>query len=204
MKKRFIACLAAGLAFASSVSAGTVTFFNNEAAYDAATAGNTTFLNFDGLPVGNSNGDFGTVDFNTIGAVNPDNIVQNSNAITDAGDPSTPFNVGVLQGVFSAPIFAMAMEISSGSIEGLDLFDSGGTSIGGISGGGYVGFVGIVSDMAFSRFDVLPNVFGPAPNQYDRIFIDDFRITTPVPLPAGGVLLLAGLGALGVARRRRG
>ena len=204
---RFLAlfCFAAAIGFGSAVSAGTVTHFGTEAAYNAATSGDTGSLTFDGLPTGPANGDFGFVDFNTIGSLTPDLILQGSDAITDTGDPSTPFNVGVLQGIMAAPTFAIGMEVISGSIDGINLFDGGGALVGSISGS-FTGFVGLVSDMAFERFDLVPNVFTTiAPNAYDRVFLDSFRASTPapvIPLPSS-VLLLAGAIGIGGALARR-
>lgn len=74
-------------------------------------------------------------------------------------------------------------------------------------------FFGILSDTAFDSFTFVHGglIANVAPSLISEAFrIDDLALAVapdsalaPVPLPAGLPLLLAGLGALGIARRRR-
>ena len=180
-------CVTTAIGLGSFASAGTVTSFSSEALYDAAIVGDLGTVNFDGFASGNSDGNFGIVDFNTIGGTNPDLITHGTDSITDAGDPSTALGVGVLQGVLAAPTTAFALEVLSGSIQGVNLFDGSGLLVGSISGT-FSGFFGVVADMEFERFDFVPSVFDAiAVNAFDRVFVDNFRlsstaaITTPLP-----------------------
>lgn len=68
---------------------------------------------------------------------------------------------------------------------------------------GYIGFYGIIADTAFSSLTFTSNNDGTFTD--DDIRIDDvtFADVAPIPLPAGLPLLLAGLGAFGIARSRR-
>lgn len=202
MKTKLFSVLLATLFAATSANAAIITVFSNESSYTNATLGDSVFLNFDGLFSIASNGVFPGVDFNTIGASNPD-FVNLFEYVGDTGNPSTANNVGVLQGILSSPSYAIAMNILSGSIDGVNLFDSSNMLLGSatVNAGG---FVGIVSDMAFSRFDFIPNVFSPGSN--DRVYIDDFRISNPVssvPNPSSIWLFIIALVGVAVFSQRK-
>jgi hypothetical protein len=186
-------------------TAATITGYADAAGYDAAVGSNTAFYDFNGLGPGIFSGDFAGVDFYTerLG-VNSENILLNG-YLGDAGDPDAVNAVGRIAGVFDSPVVAVAMNILSAGGNGvINLYDALDSWVGGV---GYIGngFVGVVTDMAFSRFEVVPAVFDlPGGEGYDRIFIDDFRFSTemaPVPLPASGIMLLAAIGGLALRRR---
>lgn len=67
-------------------------------------------------------------------------------------------------------------------------------------------FIGILSDTAFSSFTLLHGdkvAPGGVDGANENFWIDELVLAPAVPLPAGLPLLLAGLGAFGVLRRRR-
>ncbi|MFK7762770.1 MAG: VPLPA-CTERM sorting domain-containing protein [Roseobacter sp.] len=67
-------------------------------------------------------------------------------------------------------------------------------------------FIGILSDTAFSSFTLLHGdkvAPGGVDGANENFWIDELVLAPAVPLPAGLPLLLAGLGAFGVMRRRR-
>ncbi|WP_169052641.1 VPLPA-CTERM sorting domain-containing protein [Pseudooceanicola onchidii] len=213
MKTILISSLALAIT-AGAATAASFTLYNDRSTYETAVSamvtGPTFFLDFND-PNGDNypgvDGDFpDQVNFNTIGATNPA-LVNINNYIGDTGDPSTVNNVGILEGVLYRDTIAMGFKILSGSIEGAELYDSSGTSLGQALQFTSFDFIGIISDTAFTRFNLLPNIFGPSTSVaggYDRVFIDDFTATaSPVPLPASVLLLGAAVGGLGFVRRRQ-
>ena len=192
------------MVLAMPVHAISVTGFSNEVNYDAFVGTNKVFLDFDGLVMPGSTGVFTGVDFNTIGATNPD-LVNLNNYVGDAGSPSTPNGVGQIQGVLDTPEFAIGMNILSAEDSGtLAVFDENGVWL---ASAGFSGnrFVGILTDTAFSSFIIETQISLILGN--DRIFVDDFRINNlksvaPVPLPAAWLLFLGGLGLFASARSK--
>lgn len=200
-------------AIAASLSAGvahaaTITTFSDRTSYESATGAQEFFLDFDAhvLEVG-VDGDFaGLVDFGTIGATNPD-LVNLNTYVGDAGDPTTVNNVGVLKGDLYSAHYGIGFDILSGSIEGVRIYDATGGLIGDALLTTTNAFIGVVSDIGISSFELIPNVFDATtsvPGGYDRVFIDNFSAdgAAAVPLPAAGWLLVAALGALGLKRKR--
>ncbi len=202
MFKSFVSAIVLATSFATSATAASITGYSSEANYNSAVDADTVFLDFGGL-FGIIDGDFTGVDFYTarVGA-DSSNVLANA-YIGDAGDPGSVNNVGRIGGVLDTPSFALGMTIiSSGGPGQINLYDSANAFVGGV---GYLGngFVGVVTDMAFNRFEITPTLFDPG--QYDRIFVDNFRVSTPmtpVPLPATGLLLATAVGGLALRRRR--
>ncbi|EAQ04297.1 hypothetical protein OB2597_09144 [Pseudooceanicola batsensis HTCC2597] len=202
--KYFYASLFFGLGLATSAQGGTFTPYTNEATYVVATSGDTLFFDFDGLPSGSADGVFSGVDFNTINAVDPSRVIYGSGALTDTGNPSSRNNVGTLEGVLDVEAFAIGFELLSVEAEGrVDFFDSSDVLVGSVNYASSGGFVGMVTDMPVASFLVQAGIFSSG--GADRVFIDDFRVSSPaaVPLPASGLLLLAGILALAPRRRAR-
>lgn len=190
------------------VSAATITFYNDYNSYLNECEWQLFGILPDWPTYTTSSGVFpGMVDFNSVGAVTPDLISLALGGLSTVGDPSTPYDTAVLQGILAAPAYAMAMTIASGTIEGLEFY-SGESKIGVVSqliGPG--NFVGVISDTPFDRFEFVPHPFFDL--GYYRVAISHFRVDvlpsapTPVPLPASAWLFATGIGLLVLVRRRR-
>lgn len=205
MKRIILSATAILAGLTGTGNAASITAFSDETNYANFLGTQTTFIDFAGTS-GPFDGVFPEVDFNTIDAFDPD-LVSGGEAITDAGNIGLGNGVGRLEGLFSSDVFAIGMELTNVHISGVvAIFDS---SDGFIGSAGYSGngFVGISSDMAFARFEIQPGEFDVLGfgTEYDRVFIDDFRINnlTSVPLPASGLILLAGLATLRLNRREK-
>ncbi|MEX5728254.1 hypothetical protein Ga0609869_001607 [Rhodovulum iodosum] len=85
----------------------------------------------------------------------------------------------------------------------LEIFDSGDSSL------GYVDFLrpgssDEMNTLSLSAAGIAYAVFGTNGDDIGAIFADNLSYeTSAIPLPAGGVLLIGALGALGLARRKR-
>jgi len=187
-----------------AVSAAVVTTFTDEATYTSSVGSEVFLLNFDGLVSLGDTGVFpGQVDFNSPEAINPD-LVNLNTFVGDTGSTVASNNVGPIEGVLAAPAFAVGMDILSGLISGIDLYDAASNLVESVSIAAS-GFVGLSSDTAFSRFIVRNGVFPTGGN--DRVFIDNFRVnnlaTVPVPVPATLALLGFGFAGIGYQRRKQ-
>jgi len=108
---------------------------------------------------------------------------------TDPGAPPDATNTG--PGTFIDSVFEVTLK-SGGSTVGTASFAPANDTL---------AYFGIWSTASFDSFE-MRETSGGIENEYFGAFATG---TTPVPLPAGGALLIAGLGALGgVAARRRG
>lgn len=192
-----------GLVLASAGAAqAAVTGYTSQSAFNAAVGAQMYLLDFNGLSSGLSSGLFsGQVDFGSPEASDPSQVIFGSNAMTDAGSTTASNFVGPVGGSFlGGPVQAFRLLFSSsGSPQTVELYRSDSSLIGSaISSPG--GFFGIVSDEAFASFVIRNGVFTSGGN--DRYFIDDFAVHA-VPEPGTWALMLAGLGLLGFAARRR-
>jgi hypothetical protein len=185
----------------SPLHAALITTHFNDIDYSAAAGAEVFIIDFDGLGTGVNAGNFaGQIDFGTIGATDPDNVLFGSNALIDAGSTISSNNVGVLEGSLVNSAFAMSMDILSGSIDGIRLFN-GASLLANVTFANTSGFIGIVSDMAFDKFELLPKVIASVGN--DRVQIDNFRVNAAVSVPEPALLALFGAGLLGFIHLRR-
>lgn len=186
-----VALTAAGQAHAA------VTVYSNQAAYDAATAAQFFFIDFNGstgsLVSGNSFSP--DVTFGSPEATDPTQVLWSSDAITDAGSTTAPNFVGPIDGRFTSPVRAFALLFSSAAeAEQVSLFDELDVLIDAVLAPNPSGFFGVVSDTPIKSF-LLDNGLFPSGDP-DRFFVDDFRANeVPEPLSAAmlGSLGLAGL-----------
>ncbi len=162
-------------------------------------------IDFNGLPIGQGNGLFpGQVDFGSPEALNPDNVLFNSGAMSDAGSTSASNNVGPVDGSFltAETVYAFSLVFaSSGQPQTISLFDLGGTPLDSVttpSGG----FFGLISDAGIGSFLIDNGPLGS--NSPDRFFVDDFKAyaVSEIPLPAG--VWLFGTALIGLLGLRRG
>ena len=186
----------------SNASAVSITTFTDRTTYEASVGALVFSLDFSGLVSNSDAGVFpGQVDFGSPEASDP-SLVNLNNYVGDTGSTTASNNVGPIGGDLSAPAFAMGMDLISGQISAIDLYDATSALISSvaIAAGG---FVGISSDMAFSSFIVRNRIFSSGGN--DRYFIDTFQVNraAAVPLPSTLMLLIGGLLAFGASRRVR-
>lgn len=182
------------------------TLYTDEAAYLAAAGVTTEFIDFAGSPGAVESGDsfsaavtFASCPAGLASCVTQ--VLHNSEAITDLGGSASPNGVAALGAFFTAPVQAFAFHYISGGVASLDLFGALGGTLDTSAAGG---FIGVVSDSAISSF-VANNAVFPNNIGNDRYFIDDMRISAPIPEPQTWALMLGGLALLGrVARRRAG
>lgn len=177
--------------------------YTDEAAYLAAVGATTTYVDFAGSPAATVSGasftpavTFGSCTTNFASCGNQ--VLHNSDAITDLGGSAAPNGVSRLGGAFTDPVWAFAFHYISGGVTSVEL--NGGAL--NVVVDPINGFLGIVSDVALTDFVGINAVF---PNNIgnDRYFIDDFRINNRVPEPATLALVLASLVVTGGLRRRR-
>ncbi len=204
MRVSVLAVAAALSLGATGAQAVSVTSFSNAAAYNAAVGAEQFFFDFNTAPA-ITNGNFpGQVDFNTPDAVNPAFVSFSGTAMTDTGSTVSSNGVGFLEGVFAAPTFAFRMDILSGTIEGVRLLN-GASVVDTVSLPATSGFVGILSDTSFDTFQLVPSILtsGPGAGGNDRVFIDNFGINVPAPVPLPPAMALLGVGLAGFAALRR-
>lgn len=190
MKTRIVLSIAI-LAFAMSGQVrAAVVVFGNQPDYDAAVGPQIFLINFDGstgtLVSGSSFS--AAVTFGSPEASDPSQVLWNSDAITDAGSTTAGNAVGPMNGVFTDPVYAFALEFSSATEnETVYLYDEGAALIGTVTAPNASGFFGVLSDTPIQSF-LIDNGNFPGGDP-DRFFIDDFRANEP-PIQAEKELTL--------------
>lgn len=185
----------------ANANALSITTYTDKTSYESSVGALVFLLDFTGLVSNGADGNFpGQVDFGSPEATDPA-LVNLNERVGDTGSTVAPNGVGPIGGELAAPTFAMGMEILSGSISGIDLYDASDALISSVSISAS-GFVGLSSDMAFSSFIVRNGVFTTGGN--DRVFIDNFQVNgaPAVPLPPTALLLLGGVLALRAYRQK--
>ena len=109
--------------------------FTNEAAYDVAVGAELFFIDFDGLPVGTSDGNFlGQVDFGSPESATPTDVLFNSDAMTDGGSTIAANFVGPIDGTFATPVNAFGLVFSSsGTPQTVEIYDASDGLIGSVA-----------------------------------------------------------------------
>lgn len=179
-----------------------VTFFNDQAAFNAATAGFT--FTFDGFDNDIAQADVITLDSGVI-STNRDRLVDDNsvsngvynNAID--GDGGTASEIS--EWLFPQEVTAVGFDFFDVRAGRLTLEVDGVTSqVSPVDGDGFFGFL--------SSTAVTEVTFGNATNLINEFDLDNLQFgsadVAAVPLPATLPLLLAGFAAMGIARRKRG
>ena len=122
-------------------------------------------------------------------------VLHNSNGITDLGGSPAPNGVAAVGASFAAPVQAFGFHYVSGAIASVDL-----GALGTLDTSSASGFIGVVADTGIGSFMAVNAVF-PNGVGNDRYFLDDFRINA-VPEPGVWAMAIAGLVLLSMLRRR--
>lgn len=185
-----------------------LTVFSTQASYDAATGAQIFLINFNGSPPGGmyapGNSFSSAVSFGSPEASVPTNVWWDSDAITDAGSTIASNNIGPMDGAFTNPVFAFALEFSSILFETVSLYDETSTLLGAVTATNPSGFFGVLSDTPIKSFTFDNGLFSDNCLEYpDRFFVDDFRANALIPAPGAILLSSIGVGLVGWLRRRR-
>ena len=155
-----------------------------------------------------SNGVFpGQVDFGSPEASIPDNVLFNSNAMTDTGSTTASNQVGPIDGDFltAAAVNAFSLDFSSsGNPQSISIFDLGGSLLDENLLTPAGGFFGLISDTSIGSFLISNGEFST--NNRDRFFIDNFAAYSASPVPVPAAIWLFGtalIGFVGMSRRRK-
>lgn len=176
MKKLMLTSVLVLVLTVSISTQAAVTVFGTEADYDAATGPQIFLIDFDGS-TGSTlvDGDSFSSDvtFGSPEASDPNKVRWSSDAITDAGSTIAGNNVGPMDGVFTEPVYAFALEfLSAGYAESVSVYDVNGVLLGTVTAPNASGFFGLLSTTPIKKF-LIDN--GDAPAGPDRFFVDDFR-----------------------------
>lgn len=197
-------------------SASALTVFSDSTSFNGALGAGTSSVTetFDTNASGNSLTFSGvTSTFNANGNLNGQHtIIGGLFSLFIEGDapivmswalPSNVIGIGFdVNGVNSSAFDGVAMTINDGTgSQTLNLFDAAGGT--GSSTSGYAGFLGAnaFSSVSFSG----PGGFGASGDGFslDNLQIVTQGTTSPVPLPAGGLLLLTGLAGIAAYGRKK-
>lgn len=197
----------------SSAYSASATVYGTESDYLAAVDSQLFLIDFNG-----SSGAY--VDGSTISshatfgspeASNPNLVLWNSNALSDAGSTTEPNNVGPLSIEFTDPssVFAFSLDfLSSGAQETVELYDSSNVLFESVLAPNASGFFGVISSVAIDHVIIRNGLFynSTYPNgANDRFFIDNLTAdsVSAVPVPAAVWLFGSGLmGLVGFSKRR--
>jgi hypothetical protein len=207
MLKKAIMGSAIVAAFSSAANAN-VTAYTNEALYEAATTGTTT-TTFGGVNT------FGNITWaipNNVGTITANPFAVRPYVPSYGWPTSSPAMVFNSSGykdtitlTFNQPLrgvgldFGVAYNWAGGTTVVFDVDGQSFTTTPGLTYNGVKpSFLGFVSDTAFNKLTITDNTGGFA---FDKLVTSTG--VAPIPEPETYALMLAGLGLLGVAARRR-
>lgn len=204
--------LFAAVACVSNTYAGTISVFNNKAAFSSAIGSGAQFEGFESSPASTSTGtrlDFSGISFSCSGTTYCPGFFGQSSAISDTGSKSVYFaSPDTATFTFSSGISGFGIAIGgAGDVSPITLsatlsngdaatvLTSYANSSGGFSGNTV--YFGITDSTPFTSVTFSPS------NKADGIFFDSltFKAASTVPEPTSIALL--GLGLLGFAASRR-
>jgi hypothetical protein len=205
MKLKSILFAISTIAITGNVHSANVTVYDNSIAYSAAAGSEVFLIDFNGSAGTTVDGSTISADatFGSPEAANPNLVLWNSDALSDAGSTLVSTSVGPLSIDFTDPLtFAFSLDFSSaGEQETLELYDSSSTLITSVLAPNASGFFGLISDTAIDSVIIRNGIF-PSGDR-DRFFIDNLRVNA-VPVPAAIWLFGSGIVALvGFARKNR-
>lgn len=179
MKKTMLLLVVALAFIMTPETQGAVAVFGTEVAYNAATGPQIFLIDFIGS-AGYVGGDSfsSAVTFGSPEATDPTEVLHSGGAMSDAGSTTALNGVGPVDGVFTDPVYAFALEFSSaGEAETVYLYDESDVLIDAVTAPNAWGFFGVLSDTPIKKFVLENGEFSPG--NRDRFFVDDFRANEP-------------------------
>lgn len=194
----------------SSASEAATMAFGNATDYAQAVGSELFLIDFNSSPGAVVDGStiHPNVVFGSPEASNPNQVVWNSNALTDAGSTTASNSVGPLRFEFANSVAAFSLLFSSAaSPQTVSLYDDSNTLIASLLAPNASGFFGALSDQSIRSVVITPGLFGGSGNLRDRFFIDDLRANNAaqaaVPEPSTVAAGVAGLIWLNSLRRKK-